>query len=522
MKQNLTMVLAFWMVVAVLGLSAYGAEQAATPAAPAAPVTPAQAYAGAPPAHWHDMDTDWMKKFHNPMEGVEMGLDIRLREVYTRNLFSLNESWGDDQGANAGNWNNYHWQRYRTRWSTKVALTDDVTFNSRLTWEFWGHCAPDGYHPIYGSIPFLAEQNYDFDEALFDIMNLQFRNAFDLPLTLTVGRQEIILGTGWLVLDGTPGDGSRTISFDAIRAQYDLSETSKLDLIYIQQYDDEEKYIKPFNHHAVQDRRHYTQNNDERGFIAYWTNKLNDMHSNDLYYIYKNDDSSDWANHYKSTPTNDSPGIDADIHTVGTRFFGNLNDNWSYSAEIAKQWGDREGDSLQALGSNNKLMYAFNDSQKNELHVGYEYQSGDDPDTSANEAFDSLWGDWPQFQRGGDLQSYLWAFEGDGLGNVTNLHRLGFGHSFKPSDVWTIATDYNLLWADENTYGGTSRGPAGALNFDTGNNFRGQMISGIATYSCCKNFKTHFMLDYFIPGTYYESPSTDDAYFARVNVEWTF
>lgn len=476
-----------------------------------------ETYVQAPPAHFHDVDADWMKTFHNPMEGVELGLDVRLREVYARNIFSLNEEWGDNPAAphQAGNWNNYHWQRYRTRLSAKWNINDDVSFNTRLTWEFWGHESPEGYHPINGPVPFLAEQNYDFDEAIFDIFNIQFRNAFDMPLTLTVGRQEIILGTGWLVLDGTPADGSRTIFFDAIRAEYQVTDTSKIDLIYIQQYDDEEEYIKPFNHHAVQDRRHLTQKGDERGFIFYWTNKFTDAVNNELYYIYKNDKVSEWARAY-------SPGgQEADIHTIGTRFFGNLSDHWSYSAEIAKQFGKRNDATLQALGSNNKLTYAFNDDNRNEVHVGYEYLSGNDPDSSADEQFDSLWGDWPQYQRGGDLQSYMWAFEGDGLGNVMNLHRVGIGHSFKPSEVWTLATDYNLLFADENRAVRTA-GPASALNFDSGDNFRGQMISALATYQCCKKFKTHFLFDYFIPGNYYDSPSDDAAFFARVNVEWTF
>ncbi len=474
-------------------------------------------YAGTPPKHWHEVDNDFMRAFHNPMEGVTMGLDLRLREVYARNIFSYNDQFGDDASApyKPGSWNNYHWQRYRMRWSTKWALSEDIDFNTRLTWEFWGHCRPE--RNWYRD--FLDEQNYDLDEMLFDHFNIKWRNFMDLPLTMTFGRQDIVLGTGWLVLDGTPADGSRTIFFDAIRAEYQLADTSKLDLIYIQQYDDEAKYIKPFNHGGVQDRRHLTQHNDERGLIVYWTNKLNECHSNELYYIYKNDDSSDWANHYKG----DSYGVDADIHTLGTRFFGRLDDNWSYSAEIAKQWGDREGRTLQALGSNNKLMYSFNDDKQSEVHIGYEYLSGDDPDSSADEQFDSLWGDWPQYQRGGDLQSYIWAFEGDGLGNVTNLHRLGIGHSFKPNEVWTVATDYNLFWADENTFTDvTDKGPGGALNFSSGNNFRGQMLSAIATYQCCKKFKTHFLIDYFIPDTYFASPSDDNAFFARINLEWTF
>ncbi|HOK65879.1 MAG TPA: alginate export family protein [Anaerohalosphaeraceae bacterium] len=450
--------------------------------------------------HWHEVDSDLLKAFKNPMEDVTMGLDLRLREVYGRNLLSMNEDWGGSD-----NYNDHHWQRIRTRWSLKWAMAEDMDLNTRLTWEFWNHCKPEN-HPI----PFFENQNVDFDEAIFDIFNIQWRNAFDMPLTLTVGRQEIILGTGWLVLDGTPADGSRTIFFDAIRAQYGLTDTLKADVIYIQQYDDEEEYIKPFNHHAVQDRRHLTQKTDERGFIFYLTNKADGGQQQELYYIYKNEENSDWAQSYSSTP-----GQDADIHTIGGRLSGPLDDHWSYSAELAKQWGDRNGNTLQGLGANTKLMYAFNDEKKNEVHVGYEYLSGDDPDSSADEKFDSLWGDWPQYQRGGDLQSYIWTYEG-ALGEVNNLHRLGFGHSFKPNKVWTINTDYNLLWADQTN----PRVIGGGANTLTDSNFRGHLLSGLATYSCCKNFKTHFMLDYLIPGDYYQI--SDDAYFARVHLEWTF
>jgi hypothetical protein len=166
-----------WMMAAVM-LAMIAATAAAAEEKPVSLVPKAPA-ASSEPLHWHDLDTCWMRQFRNPMEGVEMGLDLRLREVFGHNILSLNDQWGDDQGANAGNWNNYHWQRYRTRLSTKVALTDDVTFNSRLTWEFWGHVQPEGgYHPINGKEPFMAEHNYDFDEAIFDIM----MSSFEMPL----------------------------------------------------------------------------------------------------------------------------------------------------------------------------------------------------------------------------------------------------------------------------------------------------------------------------------------------------
>jgi hypothetical protein len=461
-----------------------------------------------PPPHWHDLDPNFMKAFHHPAENVQMGLDIRLRGVYARNIYSLNDDYGGDK-----NYNNYHWQRYRSRLSTKWMPDEDITFNSRLTWEFWTHTDPQQSFNY-----FYAQQDTALDEAIFDNLNIQFRNAFDSPWTFTLGRQDIMLGTGWLVMDGTPADGSRTFFFDALRGTYDFSDKTKLDLIYIQQYDDEEQYIEPFNHHSVQDRRHLTQKVDERGFIAYLTNKTDSGQQRELYYMYKDDQPSDWSRTY-STP---SGQFDEIIHTFGGRLSGPLDKNWSYSSELAKQFGDRNGDTMMGLGTNNKLMYAFNDEHKNELHVGYEYLSGDDKDSGKNEEFDTMWGDWPQPQRGGDLQTYIWAFEG-ALGRVTNLHRLGFGHSFKPATIWTFATDYNLLWADENSeIANANPSSSDGLTFSDSGKFRGQMISAIATYSCCANFKTHFMLDYFIPGDYYASPSDDNAYFARINVEWTF
>lgn len=468
-------------------------------------------YAGEPAKHWHDVDNDLMKAFHNPMEGVTMGLDIRLREVMARNIFSANEEYGD-AAAKPGSFNNYHWQRYRTRWSLKWALSPDVDFNTRLTWEFWGHCLPER-----GLNSFMGEQNYDFDEAIFDHFNIQWRNFMDMPLTLTVGRQDIILGTGWLVLDGTPADGSRTIFFDAIRAQYQISDATKLDLIYIQQYDDEEKYIKPFNHHAVQERRHLTQKNDETGFIVYLTHVFCEGKNMDAYYIYKKEEASDWSKDYAP-----APGNDAEIHTFGGRLYGNLTENWLYSAEYAAQFGKSHANGgryqdLCAQGANTKLTYAFLDDMKSEVHVGYEFLSGDQDSTDGKDnQFNPLWGDWPQYQRGGDLQSYIWTFENKGLGNVVNMHRLGFGHSFKPSPVWTIATDYNLLWADETS----PRAIGTTANTLTNDNFRGQMLTGLATYQCCKKFKTQFLIDYFIPGNYYDI--TDEAFFARINMEWTF
>lgn len=457
-------------------------------------------------SHWHDINTEWMNTFHHPTEGLELGLDLRLREVYARNIFSP-----DDDFGGSASWNNQQWQRFRTRLSAIWTMSPDVTLNTRLVWEFWNISSPGNHFTDASSTSCgMGARDTDFREVIFDRLNIQWKNAFDLPMTLTVGRQDIILGTGWLVLEGTPQDGERTIFFDAVRATIDLRDTTQLDLIYLKQYDNEDKWLNPFNH---REQLHLTQGTDEDGMIFYLTDKSIENTQLEAYYIYKKEKPSRWSDFYSGTA-----GVNSEIHTIGGRVAQNLGENWSYSVEVAKQFGRRDEESMKGLGSNNKLAYAFNDELKNELRLTYEYLSGDDKSTKGSEKFDTLWGDWPQSQRGSDLQSYLWTFEG-ALGEVANLHRLGFGHTFKPHKEWTVATDYNLMWADQN--GATQANP-NFVKVSDNSYFRGQLISCVATYSCCQNFKTNFAVDYFIPGSYYDQSNRDHAVFARVNVEWTF
>jgi hypothetical protein len=482
------------------------------PAALAA--APAAAYAGTQePPHWHDLGFD---AFHHPFDGLEMGLDLRLREIYARNIFSLDDEFGDSAGGGfkPGNWNQHQWQEYRTRWSTAWTMAPDVTLNTRLEWQFITVTSPSEHftNTTSGSCG-LGARDTDLREVMFDQLNIQWKNAFDAPMTLTVGRQDIILGTGWLVLEGTPANDGQDIFFDAVRDTINLRDTTTLDLIYIKQYDAEDQWLSPFNH---REQLHLTQGVDQDGFIAYLTDKSIKDTQLEAYYIYKKDKRSSWADFWEPA----SSSVDSEIHTIGGRVAQNLDQNWSYSVEAAKQFGRRDEESMKGLGTNDRLTYAFNDDLKDELHLTYEYLSGDKPGTQGSEQFDTLWGDWPQSQRGSDLQSYLWTFEGR-LGRVSNLHRVGIGHSFKPCAQWTLATDYNLLWADQN---GTQQAslPFNTPAYSSNSYFRGQMLSGLVTYSCCKNFSTHFALDYFIPGNYYAESNRDPAVYARVNLEWTF
>jgi hypothetical protein len=130
-------------------------------------------------------------------------------------------------------------------------------------------------------------EHFNADEALFDWFNVQFRNLAGQPLTATVGRQDIMFGVGWLVLDGSPLDGSRTIgAFDAARFTYEWAEAStKVDMIYANNSPESDRWLKPIN-----DQERGLMESKEQAGILYLTNTslLRPMQL-EGFFIYKQD-----------------------------------------------------------------------------------------------------------------------------------------------------------------------------------------------------------------------------------------
>ena len=69
-----------------------------------------------------------------------MGLDQRLRLEAGQNWQTLNNDDPTDH--------RWMYERYRTRWSTKWTLDENVSFNTRLVWEFRTWQAPENEEPV--------------------------------------------------------------------------------------------------------------------------------------------------------------------------------------------------------------------------------------------------------------------------------------------------------------------------------------------------------------------------------------
>ncbi len=455
------------------------------------------AAAPAPPAHKELFWPDAWAKFHNPTDWLSMGLDHRFRSVWADNIDVLN-----DDNVN----HEYEYQRYRTRWWTRWVLGQDIYFNTRLTWEFrtWDE-------------PPRKPQEVDFDEALFDWFNLRLQNLGGMPLTATIGRQDVILGVGWLVLDGTPLDGSRTIFLDAARFTYDWADRStKIDLIYVDQAAESDRWLEP-----ISDEDRALAKADERGAILYLTNTSLEKTQLEGFFIYKNDNPVDVT--FTQDPA--LPAIwsqKAEIFTFGAAIAGSMGENWKYRAEGAVQTGKKTGNrapvidveqDVEAFGALTNLEYLFKDSHNSSVHIGYEYASGDDPDTGDNEQFDLLWAEWPRWS---ELFIYTYTFE-TSIAESTNLHRLNVGHKFNLNKQWQISTDYHALWADENS--GTV---LPVIQVSPDHRFRGHLFTMWAKYKFTEQLYGHLLGEYFNPGNYYASTNSDDAYFLRFNLEYTF
>ncbi len=419
-------------------------------------------------------DDDWREKIKNPTPWLTWGGDLRLREIYINNAFTF------DKEAPGHEW---HRQRVRTRLWTTIKPTDDFEFNLRIAWEGKNFDKPEAREP------------WQPTSVLADRLNFKWKDIGGSPFTLKAGRQDLMLGDRWLVMDGTPLDGSSTMYFDAVRLTMDLEDIqTKVDFIYLEQDAEGEHWFHPiYNEHRLMTEQ------DETGAIVWVTNNSLAKTQLDGYFIYK-----------KSTPAAANGDL-AELYTFGARADHAFNDQWKLRGNFAAQFGRKNEATVCAFGALTRLAYDLNDDWKSSIRVDYEYLSGDDPDTNTNEAFDILWGRYPRVS---ELHAYNYAGE-TRIGDMTNFHRVSAGWTGHPNDKTELCADYHLLFADQNTYGGQD-------GFSQGGCFRGQLLTSQVKYRFTDYLCGRFTGELFFPGDYYTDDRNDVAAFLRAQLEFSW
>lgn len=451
-------------------------------ALPAAKTGPA---AGAEPGAVETLLNDIKK----PVSWLTLGGDLRVRNEFIDNAVSLRP---DDNPATATVEGVRHQQdviRFRGRvWGT-ANLTTNLSLNARLSAE-----PREWMKPAFVGA-YLGRQGMEWRYGILDVLNVRIDNLFGTPLSLTAGRQDIALGDyydWWLVLDGTPGDGSWSFYLDSVRLSLDVKDIkTKFDLVYIYQNPEPGEWVPTLGNssgYTITDQR-------EQGVILYASNKSLKNTQLDGYFIYKRDDRLSTIR----------SGDNADIYTIGGKLTGTPAEHWLYSIEGAYQFGRKEDTisgvpaerDIAAYGGKAKLTYAFNDSLKNQVSLVGEFLSGDDPSTDKDEMFDLLWGRWPRWS-----ELYIFSYineTGRRVAQINNLGRVGASWAITPVKNTTFTAMYNALLAPEAT--ATRNVLPGAFSND--GNFRGHYLQTILKYQFNKHINAHLWGEWIWQGDFY-------------------
>lgn len=443
------------------------------------------------------------RELKQPVDWFAWGGDLRARNEYYDNIVSLTDTRQPLHEQDV--------VRYRGRVWASLLPIEGLSLNSRLSAE-----PREWYRPAFVSA-MKGNSGMEWRYGIFDILNIKYTNAFQEPLSITAGRQDIAFGeywNWWLVADGTPGDGSWSFFLDSVRLTWDIADAkTKLDLIYIYQNARPEGLLPTLDRSTDA----YLTEQNEQGLILYASNKALKNTQLDGYLIYKRDDREL------------SIGDNGDIYTAGGRVIGNPSAHWQYSLEGAYQFGRKEDAirevlggarifehrDLDAFGANAHVSYSFQDALNNQAHAVFEYLSGDNPDTTGkDEMFDILWGRWPRFSEG-YIYSYIQE-TGGRVAQLNNIERIGCGWSLTPIKKMTLSAYYNAWFAPEDV-ATRSLNPAA---FSDNGHFRGHYLQAIVKHQFNKSIAAHLWSEFVWQGDYYRDQNVMD--FLRAEVSFAF
>ena len=473
--------------------------------APAQTTQTVQAAPGAPPPPALSSTEQMIKDIKNPVPWMKWGADFRIRNEYFKDLLTLNP-----RAALA----EQDYFRFRGRVWTSITPLDDLSFNARLASEPRVWMKPAGYSPAKG------QAGTDWTEGIIDNANVEWRNIAGLPATVKAGRQDLFLGDGWLVGDGTPFDGSWTYYLDSARFTYELKDQhTTIDAIGIIQDAKDDAWMPVI---GANQHRFLTEQNEKGAILQIGNTSLKTANLTG-YFIYKHDNAVNGINPAFHPDS-------GDIYTIGGRVNGLLTDQLKYWVEGAYQFGRKQDPSvrfpeivtgsrdLSAFGLNSKLTYMFKDKLNNQLAFSFELLSGDDPKSGNDEMFDVLWGRWPRWS---EIGLYSYAAE-TRVGQEANLIRFGPTWTVNPIKDLEFSASYYALFAQQDIatraasdtlFGGNSDLPGHG-------NFRGHFASAVLKYKFSPHMTGHLWSEFLFPGDYYAN--RDPMSFLRAEVMFTF
>ncbi|MBN2245418.1 MAG: hypothetical protein JW755_06205 [Candidatus Aminicenantes bacterium] len=336
---------------------------------------------------------------------------------------------------------------------------------------------------------------FNLHEIFVDNLFLKWSKLFDLPVDLSLGRQNMMLGEGFVVMDGHPLDGSRSIYFNALRADLNFNKSKKL--IFFYTYQPQKDTWLP----AINDQKQPLIEQPEKGIGLYFQ-QISKRSDYDIYYIRK------YISSISSIP------VDSTINTFGGKIKIPIVPAFSLTAEAAFQSGSYGDHGRNAFGGYYHLDYmsGFNFPEQYLLTFGGIYLSGDDAGTPKMEGWDPLFSRWPKWS-----EAYIYTLIPEYKGKVaywSNFASIYAEMKFNVTSKINLNLTYHHLTAPKLTKESIPF-PGG-----TGNN-RGELIITRLNIHLNRKLSGHLHLEKFYPGNYYW-PEADNYYWLRVELMYTY
>jgi hypothetical protein len=377
------------------------------------------------------------------------------------------ESWDNTMSLNEGAADTSSYMRLRTSLGAFWRPGSAWEIHLRLTNENRLYLAPKS-DPRLGT-------NFNIHEIFFDQLNVKWKNPGRLPLTVTLGRQDLIFGEGFLVMDGGPLDGSRSGYFNGLKLGYSLNDKNNLTFFFVRQ--PKTDTLLP----VVNDHQQKMVEQEEQGVGFYFSGHLKKTGLEA--YLFRKDTFAS--------------GLLANgaLHVAGVRIVHPFNEKLSLTTEAALELGKLGDEQRRGLGG-----YFHLDQKSNwnfplpaQLTLGGVYLSGDDPATSRHEGWDMAFSRWPKWS---DSFIYLQAKE-TRVADWTNFISLHGILLFEPLEKTRITLAWHHLRAVEKTL-------PYALLSGSGKN-RGDLFIAKVTYDIAANLAGRLIWEYFRPGNFYSA-----------------
>jgi hypothetical protein len=322
---------------------------------------------------------------------------------------------------------------------------------------------------------YISPSNKDFslNEIFFEQLYFKFSKK---DFTLTLGRQNIMLGEGLVMFDGSPLDGSRSAYFNGLYVNYGF-ENFKVNFFAVTQpaVDDYLPVINSQNQPLVEFK--------EKAYGFYSTYENRDSLF-DIYFLNKKTEK-----------------IGNNIDTIGVRWKCNYNKHIIFTVEYAFQRGDYGIKTHNAFGGYGYIDFALTTDKT--FTLGVISLSGDKTGTTdVNEGWDSPFGRWPKWS---ELLIYALIVENNGkVAYWSNFNAYYGRYSIKFSKSLLKLTFYKLF---ANNYTDTTDFLSGKSKD------RGNLLTVRYKYKFKKNIDFSIVYEYFSPGNYYFEERNNASFF---------